>query len=123
MVYNQGGTWSGERSKRVGGTHELSYVRTLEGIVHQKDKDTKGIIIRKPKVLSAVMFYDSNYATDKETIKIVCGLVSTLGGKLLMCLSKTYRTVTLSSIEAECMEFSACAQEVKFASMLLGDMT
>ena len=49
-----------------------------------KGKDTKGIIIIKPKVLKMVMFCDFNYATDKGTIKIVSGLVTTLGGTLLM---------------------------------------
>ena len=34
-------------------------------IGYLKGKETKCIIIRKPKVLKAVMFYDSNYATDK----------------------------------------------------------
>ena len=29
--------------------------------------------------MKAVIFYDSNYATDKETIKSVSGLVATLG--------------------------------------------
>ena len=54
-------------------------------IGYLKGKDTKGIIIRNPKVLKAVMFCDSNYATDREKIKIVRGLVATLGGTLLIC--------------------------------------
>ena len=88
-----------------------------------KGKETKGIIFRNPKVLKAVMFYDSNYATYKDTRKSVSGLVTTLGGTLLIYLPKTQRTVTLSSTEADYMEFSACAQEVKFVSMLLGETT
>ena len=87
-----------------------------------KGKETKGIIIRKPKVLKAVMFCDSDYATDKETRKSVSSLVATLGVTLLTCSSKTQRTVTLSSTEAEYVALSACAQEVKFVSMLLGEM-
>ena len=50
-------------------------------IVSLKGEKIIGIIIRKPKVLKAVMFCDSNYATDKETRKTVSGLVATLGGK------------------------------------------
>ena len=91
-------------------------------IGYLKGKETKGIIIRKPKVLKAVMLCDPNYATDKETGKSVSDLVATLGGTLLTCLSKTQRTATLSSTEAEYMALSACTQEVKIVSMLLGEM-
>ena len=63
-----------------------------------KVKETKGIITRNTKVLKEVMFCDSNYTTDKETRKSVSGLVATLGGTLLMYLSKNQRTVTLSSM-------------------------
>ena len=55
-------------------------------IGYLKGKDTKGIIIRKPKVMKAVLFCDSKYATDKGTIKSVSGLVATIVGKLLTCL-------------------------------------
>ena len=75
-------------------------------IGYLKFKETKGIIVRKPKVLKAVMFCDSNYATYKETIKSVSGLVTTLGRTLLTCSSKTQRTVTLSSTEVEYMALS-----------------
>ena len=68
-------------------------------IVYLKGRVTKGTIIRNPKVMKAVMLCDSNYATDKETRKSVSGLVATLGWKILTCLSKTQRTVTLISIE------------------------
>ena len=40
-----------------------------------------------------------------------------------MCLSKTKSTVTLSSTESESLELKACAQEVKFGSMFLGEIT
>ena len=54
-----------------------------------KGNDTKGIAIRKPKVIKAVMLYESNYATDKEKRNSVSSLVDTLRGTLLKCLSKT----------------------------------
>ena len=127
MVHHQGGTLRGNRSKGVGGAHESSWAGTLEVIGtfigYIKGKETKGIITRKPMVLKAVMFSNSNYATDKETRKSVSGLVDTLGGTLLTCSSKTQRTVTLISTEAEYVALSTCAQEVKFVSMLLGEMT
>ena len=86
-------------------------------------KETKCIIIIKLKVLKAVMFCDSNYSTDKETRKSVSGLVSTLGGTLPTCSPKTQRNVTLSRTEEEYVALPAWAQEVKFVSMFLGEMT
>ena len=69
------------------------------------------------------MFCDSKYATDKDTIKSVSGLVTTLGGTLLIRLSKIHRNLRLSSTEAEFDVFSAFSQDVKFVSMLLVEMT
>ena len=88
-----------------------------------KGRETKVIIIRKPKVLKAVMFCDSNYATDKETRNSVSGLLATLGGTLLPCSSKTQRTVTLSRTEVEYVALLACTQEGKFVSMFLVEIT
>ena len=68
-------------------------------IGYLKGKETKGIIIRKPKILKAVM-----YTTYKETRNSVSGLVATLGETLLMCSSITQRTVTLIRTEAEYVE-------------------
>ena len=73
-----------------------------------KGKYTKCIIIRNPKVMKVVMFCYSKYATDKDTRKSVSGLVATLGGTLLMCLSQTYTNVTLIGTEAEYVLLSAC---------------
>ena len=49
-------------------------------IGYLKSKETKGIVIRKPKVLKYVMFFYSNYATYKEARKVVRILVTILGG-------------------------------------------
>ena len=66
------------------------YWKSLGHLIgYLKVKETKGIMIRKHKVLKAIMFCDSNYATYKETRKSVSGLVATLGGTLLTCLLKT----------------------------------
>ena len=83
----------------------------------------RGIIIINPKVLKVVMFCDSNYATDNETRESVSGLVSTLGGTLITCLSKTQRNITLISTESEYVALSAYTQEIKFVRILLGEMT
>ena len=72
----------------------------LSLIVYLKVKDTKFIVIRKPKVLKDVMFYDSNYAIEKYTRNSVSGIVATLGGTLIACFSKTKRTVMLSRTDA-----------------------
>ena len=98
----------------------LEHWKALGYIIgYLKGKNKEGIIIRKPKVLKAVMFWDSNYATDKETINIVINLAATLGLSLLTCSLETHRTVTLRSIETEYMVLLVCAQEVKFVKMLL----
>ena len=83
-----------------------------------KVKETKGIVIRKHKFMKAVMFCYSNYTTDKETRKSVYGLVSNLGNTLITLSPRSQRTVTLNRTESEHV-LSACAQEVKFVSMLL----
>ena len=72
--------------------------------------------------MKAVIFCDSNYATDKGTRKSVSGLVATLGGTLLTCPSNTQRTVILSRTEAYYVALSECTQEVNFVSILMGEM-
>ena len=72
-------------------------------IGYLKGKETKGIIVRYPKVTKLVMFCESNYATYKETRKSVSGLVAKLVGTLITCSSKTHKTMTLSSTDAEYM--------------------
>ena len=67
--------------------------------------------------MKAVMFCDSNYATDRDTIKSVSG------GTLLTCLLKTHSNFTLKITEAEFMALSAFSQEVKFVSMFLVEIS
>ena len=92
-------------------------------IGYLKGKETKSIIIIKPKVMKAVILCDYNYATDKETRKSLIGLAATLGRTLPTCLSQTQMNVTLISTEEEYVALSACTQEVNFVVMLLGEMT
>ena len=92
-------------------------------ILYLKVKETKGIAIKNPKVLKAVIFCDSDYSMDKEKGKSVRGIVATLGGTILTCLSKSHRMVTLSSIEADCVVLSAFSQKVKFVNVSLEEIT
>ena len=108
------------RISHPGSEHWKSFGRLIG---YLKGKETKRIFNRNPKVIKTVMFGDYNYATDKETRKSVIGLVSTLVGTLITCQSKDQRTVTLSSTYVENVELLACAQEVKFISMLLLETT
>ena len=80
------------------GPEHWKALRRLIGYL--KGKYTKHIVITKPKVLRAVVFCDSNYATYKETRNSVSGLFATLGRTLLTHLSKTQNNVTLRRTEA-----------------------
>ena len=57
------------------GPEHFNSLRRLIGYL--KVKNTKGIIVRNPKVLKAVMFFYSNYALNKETRNVFSGLVDT----------------------------------------------
>ena len=91
-------------------------------IGYLKGKETKGITIRNPKVLKAVVLCNSNYAMDKETRNSVSIIFATLGGTLLKCPLKTQRTIALSIMEAEYVALLELAQEVIFFNMLLQEI-
>ena len=77
------------------------HYKTLGHLIgYLKGKETKGVIIIKHNVMISVMFCDLNYATYKNTIKRVSVLLYTIEETLLTCLSRTHRTVALSSMEA-----------------------
>ena len=111
MVYNQSGRDVVNAAMELAvhmSTIGTEYWKALAHFIgYLNGKYTKGIVIRKPKVLKTVILCDSSYATDKETRNSVIGLVATLGGTLLTCLSKTQRTVTLISTDAEYMALSS----------------
>ena len=92
-------------------------------IGYLKVKKTKGIIVRNPKVLKAVIFCDYNFPTNKGTRKSFRGLVGTLGGTLPTSSFKTQSTIIFISTEVNYVALSACAQEVKFVNMLLEEMS
>jgi len=55
-------------------------------------------------------------------LPISSGLVTTLGGAIVLWGSKKQSTVTLSSTEAEYIALSNCAQEAKFLQMLISEL-
>ena len=79
-------------------------------VIFIKVKETTVIIIRKPKVLKYVMFFYYNYATNEYKRKGVSGLVSTIGGTILTCSSKTKRKVVLIITQTEYMVLFSCSQ-------------
>ena len=104
------GTFAPSNDKDAAVSTSAEHWKALGRLIgYLKGKETKGIIIRKPKVLKAVMFYYSNYATYKDTRKSVSYLVTTLVGTLLTCSLKTQRTVMLSSTKSYYVALSACA--------------
>jgi hypothetical protein len=66
-----------------------------------------------------VMFCDSDYAGDKETRRSVSGFVLFLMGVPILWKSKSQRSVTMSSAEAEYVSLSEAAKEIKFVYQIL----
>ena len=65
---------------------ESEHWKALGSLIgYLKVKNKKSIIFRTLKVIKAVTFCDSNYATNKETRNIFSVIVPTLGGTLLIC--------------------------------------
>ena len=83
----------------VGRAYESSWSRALELIGafywRSKIKKKKGTIVRKPKLIKAVMLFYSNYDTNRETRNSVSSLVVTLGGIPIKFLLKPQITITL----------------------------
>ena len=79
--------------------------------------------LRKPKTLRIKAWCDSDYASNKDHRRSVSGHIVTIGGCIVSWTSKTQRSTSLSSTEAEYISLSMCAAECKFVSMLIDDMT
>jgi hypothetical protein len=98
--------------------HELE---RFVGYMKYLDGDIK-LTYRRPKEMRVMSNVDSNYATNKENRKSVSGGIHTLGGSIVSWVSKTQKSTTLSSTEAEYVALSIGAQEVKFMQMLLNEI-
>ena len=68
----------------------------------------KFVTFINPKVCKVVVLCDSNYATNKEIIKIVSGIVATLIRTLLTYSLRNQRIITMSSIEAKYLALLVC---------------
>jgi len=82
----------------------------------------KSLKLRKPKELRPEGWVDSDYATNKDTRRSVSGFVMTVGGALVSWVSRTQKSITLSSTEAEFVALSLCATEAMFVDMLLEEL-
>jgi hypothetical protein len=85
------------------------------------NKENVMLTYRKPKEMRPTATVDTNYATNKDDRRSVSGAIFTLGGCITNWFSKTQKTVTLSSTEAEYVGVSKAAQEILFMLMLLDE--
>lgn len=99
-------------------THWKSLGRMI-GYIKQADCRLK---IRKPVDLLVRGFSDSNYATNKETRKSVTGYILTLGGAFLIAASRSQKSTSLSSCEAEYVAASTAAVDIKYIQMILEEL-
>jgi hypothetical protein len=79
--------------------------------------------LRKPRELRVIAYADASFAPPNEGRKSIAGLLVTVGGCLVQWMSRAESSTALSSTEAEYIAMSMCAQEVKFVSMLLNEMS
>jgi hypothetical protein len=112
-----------ELARQFGNPNELHWLELgrFVGYLKRHQQDVK-LTYRKPKDLRVLSNVDSNYATDKETRRSVSGAIHTIGGTIVNWLSKTQRSVTLSSTEAEYVSLCTGAQETTFIQMLLREI-
>jgi hypothetical protein len=111
-----------ELSKVADGATEAHWkelLRTLSFTVN-----TKELALKLKPVKSSFLFYlegisDSNYAEDKETRISVFGYVVYFCGAPVAWKSKSGKSVTLSSTEAEYVAVSEIAKEILFVKQIL----
>ena len=99
--------------------HWKALTRAIGYIKNNIDRRVK---IRTPKGLRIISYTDSDWAGNKDTRRSVSSFIVTMGGMPLILGSKTQRVVSLSSSEAELIALTLCAQESKFAQMLLEEL-
>ena len=105
-------------------THWRAVARVVGYLIHRKKSgNLKDLRLRKPKTLKIEAWCDSDYGSNKDNRRSVTGYIVTLGGCIVNWQSKTQKSVSLSSTEAEYAALSMCAAECKFVNMLVDEMT
>jgi hypothetical protein len=77
---------------------------------------------RRPRDLQSVAMVDANYGSNRDDRKSVSGAIYTVGGSITGWSSKTQKSVTLSSTEAEYCAMAMGAQEVMYARQLMNEL-
>jgi hypothetical protein len=111
-----------ELSKVVDGATEAQWkdlMRTINFVLN-----SEGLALKIKPIKNGLMFYlegiyDSNYADDKETRITVYGFIIYFYGVPIAWKSKSGRSVTLSSTEADYFASSDVAKEILFVRQIL----
>ena len=112
-----------ELSKVLDGATVSAYkemIRVIKFVVSTKEWGLKfNPTFDKDKKWKLTMYTDSDYGGDKETRISVTGYILFFMGVPIIWKSKSQRSVTLSSSEAEYVALSEAAKDIKFAYQLL----
>ena len=98
------------------------HCRALHQLIGYVGSTYAKLYLQKPSDLKVFGFVDSNFATNKDTRQSVTGYILTVGGSLILWMSKMQPSVTLSLCEAEYVALCTCATEVKFIQMLFEEL-
>ena len=115
-----------ELSKVLDGATESAYKEMLRVIKFVIDTKNWGLRF-EPKFeeknkWTLTMYTDSDYAGDKETRISVTGYILFFMGIPIIWKSKSQKSVTLSSSEAEYVALSEAAKDIKFVYQLLNSI-
>jgi hypothetical protein len=112
-----------EASKVMDGatkSHWKYLVRIIGYVLGTKDKKLQFTIKgTKMKELEVMAYCDSDFAGDKDTRRSVAGYAVYLQGCLVSWKSKSQKSVTLSSSEAEYVAISEVTKDVMFIKQIL----
>ena len=111
-----------ELSKVADGATEGHWKELMRAINHVLN--TEGLALKIKPIKNGIMFYlegisDSNFAEDKETRISVFGYIVYFCGAPVAWKSKSGKSVTLSSTEAEYFAISEVAKEILFIRQIL----
>jgi hypothetical protein len=104
------------------GQSHWAALEKLVGYLKYIQDDIK-ITYRKPKELWVINYVDSNFSSNKDDRKSITGMQCTLGGTLTGWASRTQRSVTLSSTEAEYVALTSCCQDARYVQQMVQELT